>query len=107
MVELAVAVLALATGAHAQRAIELGEADRPVTIAASGIVISTDVLKFGAPPSRNWALPISQIAEEGKTVSEGNLLVQFDANMLDNRVRELAGNMAVSRGELTSLAEQQ
>ena len=69
-------------------------------------VISTDVLKFGAPPSRNWSLPISQIAEEGKTVSEGDLLVQFDANMLDNRVRELAGNLAVSRGELASLAEQ-
>ena len=103
---LAVAALVLATTAHAQRAIELRAEDRPVTIAASGIVISTDVLKFGAPPSRNWSLPISQIAEEGKTVSEGDLLVQFDANMLDNRVRELAGNLAVSRGELASLAEQ-
>ena len=102
-----VAVLVLASSAHAQRAIEVREADRPVTISASGIVISTDVLKIGAPPSRNWALPISQIAEEGKTVAEGDLLVQFDANMLDNRVRELAGNLAVSRGELTSLAEQQ
>lgn len=102
-----VAALALATSAHAQRTIELRAEDRPVTIAASGIVISTDVLKFGAPPSRNWALPISQIAEEGKTVAEGDLLVQFDANMLDNRVRELAGNLAVSRGELASLAEQQ
>ena len=105
--QVVVAALALAASAHAQRTIELREEDRPVTIAASGIVISTDVLKFGAPPSRNWALPISQIAEEGKTVAEGDLLVQFDANMLDNRVRELAGNLAVSRGELTSLAEQQ
>ncbi|MYA17642.1 MAG: HlyD family efflux transporter periplasmic adaptor subunit [Gammaproteobacteria bacterium] len=101
------AVLALAMDAHAQRTIELSEEDRPVTIAASGIVISTDVLKFGAPPSRTWALAISQLAEEGKTVAEGDLLVQFDANMLDNRVRELAGNLAVSRGELTSLIEQQ
>ena len=100
-----VAVL-LATSAYAQRTIELRAEDRPVTIAASGIVISTDVLKFGAPPSRNWSLPISQMAEEGKTVAEGDLLVQFDANMLDNRVRELAGDLAVSRGELTSLAEQ-
>lgn len=103
----AIAVLVLASSAHAQRTIEMREADRPVTIAASGIVISTDVIKFGAPPSRNWALPISQMAEEGKTVAEGDLLVQFDANMLDNRVRELAGNLAVSRGELTSLEEQQ
>ena len=102
-----VLALALATGAHAQRTIELRMEDRPVTIAASGIVISTDVLKFGAPPSRNWSLPISQIAEEGKTVAQGDLLVQFDANMLDNRVRELAGNLAVSRGELASLSEQQ
>ena len=104
---LVLAALVLATSAHAQRAIELRKEDRPVTISASGIVTSTDVVKFGAPPSRNWALPISQIAEEGKTVAKGDLLVQFDANMLDNRVRELAGNLAVSRGELTSLAEQQ
>ena len=102
-----VAALALATSVHAQRMIEMRAQDRPVTIAASGIVISTDVLKFGAPPSRNWSLPISEIAEEGKIVAEGDLLVRFDANMLDNRVRELAGNLAVSRGELTSLAEQQ
>ena len=102
----AVVFLALATGAHAQRAIELRAQDRPVTIVASGIVISTDVLKFAAPPSRNWSLPISQIAEEGKTVSEGELLVQFDANMPDNRVRELAGNLAVSQRELASLAQQ-
>ena len=101
------AALALATNAHGERTIELRAEDRPVTISASGIVISTDVLKFGAPPSRNWSLPISQMAEEGKTVAEGDLLVQFDANMLDNRVRELAGTLAVSRGELTSLAEQQ
>lgn len=98
-------LMALATSAHAQPTIELRAEDRPVTVSASGIVISTDVLKFGAPPSRNWALPISQLAEEGKTVAEGDLLVQFDANMLDNRVRELAGNLAVSRGELTSLTE--
>ncbi len=104
---LIVAAMALASSAHGERTIELREQDRPVTIAASGIVVSTDVIKFGAPPSRNWALPISQIAEEGKTVTEGDLLVQFDANMLDNRVRELAGNLAVSRGELTSLAERQ
>ncbi len=104
---LVVVVLALATSAEAQPAIEVREADRPVTITASGIVISTDVVKFGAPPSRNWSLPISQMAEEGKTVAEGDLLVRFDANMLDNRVRELAGNLAVGRGELASLAEQQ
>ena len=103
----AFAVLTLATHAQAQRTIELFEEDRPVTVAASGIVISTDVLKFGAPPSRNWALAISRLAEEGKIVAEGDLLVQFDANMLDNRVRELAGNLAVSRGELASLIEQQ
>ena len=104
---LVVAAALLATSAHGQPTIKLRAEDRPVTISASGIVISTDVLKFGAPPSRNWSLPISQMAEEGKTVAEGDLLVQFDANMLDNRVRELAGNLAVSRGELTSLEEQQ
>ena len=104
---LGLAAVLLATSAHGDRTIELRAENRPVTITASGIVISTDVLKFGAPPSRNWSLAISQMAEEGKTVAEGDLLVQFDANMLDNRVRELAGNLAVSRGELTSLAEQQ
>lgn len=103
----AVAGLVLAANAAAERTIELRTDDRPVTVSASGIVISTDVLKFGAPPSRNWALAISQLAEEGKIVAQGDLLVQFDANMLDNRVRELAGNLAVSRGELTSLLEQQ
>ena len=104
---LPVAALALAMNTAAERSIELRAADRPVTVAASGIVISTDVVKFGAPPSRNWGVTISQLAEEGKTVAAGDLLVQFDANMVDNRVRELAGDLAVSRGELKSLLEQQ
>ena len=99
--------LLLAANGFAEDWFELNEEDRPLTVGASGIVISTDVLKFGPPPNRNWSLPITQLAEEGKTVAEGDLLVQFDTSNLDNHVRELAGNLAVSRGELTSLAEKQ
>lgn len=103
----AVALLAVAATAYAQHSIELRTEDRAATLHASGVVISTDVVKFSAPPSQNWSLAISQLAEEGKTVAKGDLLVQFDANLVDNRVRELAGNLAVSRGELQSLLEQQ
>ena len=104
---LALAGFTVAANVAAEQWIELSEEDRPVTISASGIVISTDVIRFGPPPSRNWSLPITQLAEEGKTVAKGDLLVQFDTSNLDNRVREFAANLAVSRGELASLEEQQ
>jgi len=93
--------------AAGQQWLELREEDRPVTIAASGIVISTDVLRFGPPPSRNWALAITHLAEEGKRIAKGDLLVEFDASNLDNRQRQVAGNLAVTRGELNALIEQQ
>ena len=40
--------------AAAEQFFELHPADRPVTVATSGIVVSTEVLRFGPPPSGNW-----------------------------------------------------
>lgn len=104
---LLVALVLSGAGASAERWLELNPEDRPVTIDASGIVVSTDLLRFGPPPSRNWALTISHLAEEGKRVAEGDLLVAFDGGNADNRVRELASNLEVARGELESLIEKQ
>ncbi len=95
------------TGAAAEQWLELNREDRAVTVEASGIVVSTDVLRFGPPPSRNWALSITHLAEEGRRVAAGELLVAFDGSNIDNQVRQLASNLAVARGELKSLIEKQ
>ncbi len=81
--------------------------DRPVTVSASGIVVSTDVTHFGPPPGKSWSSVISQLAREGQRVKKGDLLVQFDGSSLDDDVRQRAGNLAVARGELESLIEVQ
>lgn len=81
--------------------------DRPITIDASGIVVSEDVVRFSAPPNRSWSMVITHLAEEGRHVAQGELLVQFDGSGVDERVRELAGELAEAREERKSLIEQQ
>ena len=85
--------------------LRVAERDRPVTIDASGIVVSEDVLRFSAPPSRSWSMVITHLAQEGRHVAEGDLLVQFDGSGMDDRVRDLAGDLAEAREERKSLAE--
>ena len=81
------------------------EHDRPITIDASGIVVSEDVVRFSAPPNRSWSMVITHLAEEGRHVAQGELLVQFDGSGVDERVRDLAGELAEAREERKSLVE--
>lgn len=85
--------------------LRVAERDRPITIDASGIVVSEDVLRFSAPPSRSWSMVITHLAQEGRHVAEGDLLVQFDGSGMDDRVRDLAGELAEAREERKSLVE--
>lgn len=87
--------------------LRVAERDRPITIDASGIVVSEDVLRFSAPPSRSWSMVITHLAQEGRNVAEGELLVQFDGSGMDDRVRDLAGELAEAREERKSLVERQ
>ncbi len=81
------------------------EHDRPITIDASGIVVSEDVVRFSAPPNRSWSMVVTHLAEEGRHVAQGELLVQFDGSGVDERVRDLAGELAEAREERKSLVE--
>ena len=81
------------------------EHDRPITINASGIVVSEDVVRFSAPPNRSWSMVVTHLAEEGRHVAQGELLVQFDGSGVDERVRDLAGELAEAREERKSLVE--
>ncbi len=81
--------------------------DRPITIAAGGVVTSSDALKFGGPPSRNWRIAITDLAREGSLVQEGDMLAKFDGSATDDRVRELKGELNAKRSELESLLETQ
>ncbi len=82
-------------------------ADRPITIAASGVVTSSDALRFGPPPSRNWRLTITNLAREGTRVKAGDMLAEFDNSSTDDRVRTLEADLNSKRSELESLFETQ
>lgn len=93
--------------AAAEQFFELHPADRPVTVATSGIVVSTEVLRFGPPPSGNWQTTIAELAQEGQRVGEGDLLVRFDSSNLDDDLTRVSGQLAQRRSELLSLDEKQ
>lgn len=105
----AASVVALcgATFAAAEQYLVLAPGDRPATIAVSGVVTSEDVLRFSAPPSRNWSLVITELAQEGRRVSAGDLLARFDSSQVDDRLRDLDGDLAEARRSLASLTETQ
>lgn len=82
-------------------------ADRPITVDASGIVASSDTLRFGPPPNRNWRTAITNLAREGSVAGTGDMLAQFDASATDDRVRTLRADLNTRRSELESLLETQ
>ncbi len=101
------ALLLCAGVASADEWVSVEPMDRPITIAAGGVVTSSDALKFGGPPSRNWRIAITDLAREGSLVKEGDMLARFDGSATDDRVRELKGDLNAKRSELESLLETQ
>lgn len=81
--------------------------DRPITIAAGGVVTSSEALRFGGPPSRSWRTSITDLAREGSRVKAGDMLAKFDASATDDRVREHRAELNSKRSELESLLETQ
>jgi len=79
--------------------------DRPVTVNASGVVRSSDALRFGPPPSQSWRITITKLAREGSRVKAGTILAQFDASATDDRVRTLSAELNAKRSALESLFE--
>ena len=104
---LVLVVLLAPFAAAAEQWFEVHRADRPVTVATSGIVVSTEVLHFGPPPSSNWQTSIAELAQEGQRVEEGDLLVRLDSSNLDDDVTRWAGQVAQRRSELLSTDEKQ
>ncbi len=101
-------LLVLASGlAAADDWVTVEPADRPITIAAGGVVTSSDALRFGGPPSRSWRTAITDIAREGSRVEAGDMLAKFDGSATDDRVRELKAELNSKRSELESLLETQ
>lgn len=93
--------------ALAQQWLRVEAADRPITVAATGVVASADAQRYGPPPSRSWRTTITQLAREGTRVSAGDVLAQFDGSETDDRVRTLAASLAAKRSERESLLESQ
>ncbi len=104
---LPVVLLTAFSAAAAEQFFEVHLADRPVTVTTSGIVVSTDVLRFGPPPSGRWQTTIAELAQEGQRVGEGDLLVRFDSSNLDDDLTRVSGQLAQRRNELLSLDEKQ
>ena len=100
-------VLLAPFSAAAEQWLEVHRTDRPVTVATSGIVVSTEVLHFGPPPSSNWQTSIAELAQEGQRVEEGDLLVRLDSSNLDDDLTRWAGQVAQRRSELLSTDEKQ
>ena len=107
MKRLVLALMFVAGGAFAQQWSELEPGDRPITVSASGIVVSADSLRFGPPATRRWRVTITNLAREGTMVKAGDVLAQFDASSTDDRVRERKAQLNAKRSELESLLETQ
>jgi HlyD family secretion protein len=95
----------LSAAASAQQWLELSARDLPVTVSASGLVTSAEVVRFGPPPSQSWRITITELAREGQRVDTGDTLARFDSSGSDDRVRDLEGQLAESRSELASFQE--
>ncbi len=93
--------------ASAQNWLEVQPEDRPITVSASGIVTSSDVVRFGPPATRRWNLTITRLAREGSTVAKGDMLAEFDSSSTDDRVREKKAELNAKRSELESQLEVQ
>ncbi|MDJ0758587.1 MAG: HlyD family efflux transporter periplasmic adaptor subunit [Woeseiaceae bacterium] len=99
--------LLLAGSAFAEQWSELEPVDRPITVSASGIVVSADSIRFGPPATRRWRVTITNLAREGSMVKAGDVLAQFDASSTDDRVRDRKAQLNAKRSELESLLETQ
>ncbi len=97
----------LSSGASADEWLTVEALDRPITIAAGGMVTSADALRFGPPPSRNWRIAIMNLAPEGSRVQAGDVLAEFDGSATDDRVRTLTADLNSKRSALESLLETQ
>ncbi len=102
---LTITLLLASSSALAQQWLALTARELPVTVSASGLVTSSEVTRFGPPPSQSWRTTITQMAREGQRVKAGDMLAKFDNSGSDDRVRDLEGQLAESRSELASFLE--
>jgi multidrug efflux pump subunit AcrA (membrane-fusion protein) len=101
-------VLALIAGPlSAQQWTRIELEDHPITVSASGIVVSADTLRFGPPPNRSWRIAITYLAREGSRVKAGDVLARFDGSATDDRIRRLSAELNAKESELESLLETQ
>ena len=91
----------------AQETLILTTQDRPVTVDASGTVVSQNELRFGPPPGHSWQTSITQLASEGQRVQKGALLASFDASNTDDRLRRYRGDLDSAEGEIKSMRKNQ
>ena len=101
------ACLLVSSVAAAQQWAVLEPGDRPITVSASGIVVSADSIRFGPPATRRWRVTITNLAREGSMVNAGDVLAQFDASSTDDRVRDKQAELNAKQSELESLLETQ
>ncbi|MEJ2383166.1 MAG: efflux RND transporter periplasmic adaptor subunit [Xanthomonadales bacterium] len=101
-------VLSLLTAPlSAQQWSRLERGDHPITVSASGIVVSADTLRFGPPPNRRWRIAVTYLASEGARVKAGDVLARFDGSGTDDRIRTLSAELNAKRSERESLLETQ
>lgn len=104
----ALVIAALATtGARAEQWQALEARDRPITVTASGVVASSETLRFGPPPSQSWRITITKLAREGTRVKQGDVLAEFDGAATDDRIKQKEAELARKQSELASLVETQ
>lgn len=97
----------LATPARAEQWQQLEARDRPITVTASGVVTSSETLRFGPPPSQSWRITITKLAREGTRVKQGDVLAEFDGAATDDRIKQKEAELARKQSELASLIETQ
>mgnify|MGYP001817929968 CR=1 FL=1 len=102
-----IVLLLLPSMAASQQWSRLALGDHPITVAASGIIVSADTLRFGPPPNRRWRIALTHLAREGSRVEAGDVLARFDGSGTDDRIRTLSAELNAKESELESLLETQ
>ncbi len=101
----AIAVVSLGIGLWPHRSAEVSAAaedkdqltvqkvDFPVLAAAPGILEAAHSVSIGPPKIRNeYRYKLVRIVDEGKDVSEGDFLMEFDGSDISRRLRDETGN---------------
>ncbi|HEU4390811.1 MAG TPA: hypothetical protein VFV34_23605, partial [Blastocatellia bacterium] len=95
---------------HAEGVDEIVVSPRSLSfwVGANGLLRATSVQNYGGPPAfgRYWQFQIVSMAQEGKNVKKGDLLVSFDAQRIGEDLQRFSNELDQANKELEKTKSQ-